>query len=423
MSEERAAKMKEETAPTGPVTAVEIVPDEDQELYNRRRKDREHNHLVKRKRGLAEPDPSQSHRSLERSVPLKSVRSKDEVVIKACPRKQKSTRLVSEEELTPELDAEQAFNAAQALYALFGGVPSPIPPAAVVMSVKNVVHWTQKRQRSSRSRKPECADKPSDSSTTCSEKPPVLDLFPTSYTPCSEVIQTGSDLTKQDEDTVMEERSGVTAGVGMDLDSDFRLHKPSSESSLESMQPNSRAESPSSPLPALKSDATLLPKLEKGTIVACSAFQQVTAMPPIKTLSVLHKPKVEENIAELTPVTVAPNLDIQRKPRPPQHDRPSVLVKTEDVGLQLIPSLGVLPNVHGGEVYGHPGMQIGSKLINLNEAVKPEVLPVKLESRQRQRSGAFVSGKLKPAMSEVMLLCNPLLVGERVFERFILLLF
>jgi hypothetical protein len=36
----------------------------------------------------------------------------------------------------------------------------------------------------------------------------------------------------------------------------------------------------------------------------------------------------------------------------------------------------------------------------LNEAVKPEVFPVKLESRQRQRSGAFVSGKLKPAMSE-----------------------
>jgi hypothetical protein len=104
-------------------------------------------------------------------------------------------------------------------------------------------------------------------------------------------------LTKQEEDTVMEERSGVTAGVGMDLDSDFRLHKPSSESSLESMQPNSRAESPSSPLPALKSDATLLPKLEKGVIVACSAFQQVTAMPPIKTLSVLHQPKVQELVS------------------------------------------------------------------------------------------------------------------------------
>ncbi len=133
--------------------------------------------------------------------------------------------------------------------------------------------------------------------------------------------------------------------------------------------------------------------------------------------------QVEENIAELTPVAVAPNLDIQRKPRPPQHDRPSVQVKTEDVGLQLIPSSEVLPNVHGSGVYGHPGMQIGSKLINLNEAVKPEVFPVKLESRQRQRSGVFVSGKLKPAMSEVMLVCNPLLVGEQVFERFILLLF
>jgi hypothetical protein len=103
---------------------------------------------------------------------------------------------------------------------------------------------------------------------------------------------------------------------------------------------------------------------------------------------------VVENITELVNVGVAPNLIIQRKPRPSQYDGPLVQVKAEDVGLELIPPLSGLPNVCGHEAHEHPGKQMGSE-------VKSELASVKPKGRQLQRSGAFASGKLKPAISEV----------------------
>jgi hypothetical protein len=161
---------------------------------------------------------------------LKSLGREDQVIIHACCGKHKRAR--ASEQVTPELDAEQVFNAALALYELFSCVSSPLPVAVVSLMH---VHWAWKRRRSSRSRKP---DKLSDSSTTSSERQTVLDLFPSYNTPCIEVVQTGSDTMRQEDYMVTEERSRPIAGVGMDPDSDCRLQKPVLESIQKSRRRN-----------------------------------------------------------------------------------------------------------------------------------------------------------------------------------------
>jgi hypothetical protein len=209
-----------------------------------------------------------------------------------------SEDITADQQEEEEAEAEeQAFNAAQILYELYHGVSSSssaIQKTAVQSVVVKHVRWVQKMRRSSRTRKSEFAEKKrSDSfSTSCFEKPPVLDVFP-SYSPHIQVLPTAIETMKQEQDTVTEERSGVTAGGGMDPDSDCRLQKPVSESSHESVQPDLHAESPSSPLPVLNADASLIPKLEED-VAPSSAFQQhVRPLWPVsKKLSVLHKPKV-----------------------------------------------------------------------------------------------------------------------------------
>jgi len=152
-------------------------------VLNNSREDMQGSGLLKMKRGFAEPECGQKRSQVGFSV-LKSLGREDQVIIHACGGKQKRAR--ASEQVTPELDAEQVFNAALALYELFSGVSSSLPVA--VVSLKHV-HGAWKRRRSSRSRKP---DKLSDSSTTSSERQTVLDLFPSYNTPCIEVVQTGS---------------------------------------------------------------------------------------------------------------------------------------------------------------------------------------------------------------------------------------
>jgi hypothetical protein len=387
----------------GPVVLVEIVPDGGHRRpVNKRQEEREaSHHLVKRKRGImAEEEAETGRRREKRSQGWDSSQMGSMPITGKQKMRIVSKDITADQQEEEEAEAEeQAFNAAQILYELYHGVSSSssaIQKTAVQSVVVKHVRWVQKMRRSSRTRKSEFAEKKrSDSfSTSCFEKPPVLDVFP-SYSPHIQVLPTAIETMKQEQDTVTEERSGVTAGGGMDPDSDCRLQKPVSESSHESVQPDLHAESPSSPLPVLNADASLIPKLEED-VAPSSAFQQhVRPLWPVsKKLSVLHKPKVVENITELVNVGVAPNLIIQRKLRPSQYDGPLVQVKAEDVGLELIPPLSVLPNVCGHEAHEHPGKQMGCE-------VKSELASVKLKGRQWQRSGAFASGKLKPAISEV----------------------
>ncbi len=283
----------------GPVAVVEIVPDGGHRRpVNKRQEEREaSHHLVKRKRGIMAEEEAETGRRREKRSQGWGSSQMGSMPITG---KQKM-RIVSEDitaDQQEEAEAEeQAFNAAQILYELYHGVSSSssaIQKTAVQSVVVKHVHWVQKMRRSSRTRKSEFAEKKrSDSfSTSCFEKPPVLDVFP-SYSPHIQVLPTAIETMKQEQDTVTEERSGVTAGGEMDPDSDCRLQKPVSESSHESLQPDLHAESPSSPLPVLIADASLIPKLEED-VAPSSAFQQhVRPLWPVsKKLSVLLKPKV-----------------------------------------------------------------------------------------------------------------------------------
>jgi hypothetical protein len=231
-----------------------------------------------------------------------------------------------EDVVKPELDADQEFDAAQALFQLLGaGVsvsnPATKPAAAAAATAAMMLHWTGKKTRSNRS-----STKASRSLTTsipvsCQILPPPpassLDLFSSSSRAAAAPVEVEvvehemifDSRVKQEEEEEEEEegcemsdaKSSGIVDVVVGVDVEQQQVKLVSESSLESMQlDSSRAVSPSSPLPVLfRADVTkntVRPNVTTNTTTTTTQSAFVPVMPmlpqPLKKLSVFQKPKV-----------------------------------------------------------------------------------------------------------------------------------
>jgi hypothetical protein len=232
-----------------------------------------------------------------------------------------------EDVVKPELDADQEFDAAQALFQLLGaGVsvsnPATKPAAAAAATAAMMLHWTGKKTRSSRSSTKASRSLTTSITVSCQILPPPpassLDLFSSPSRAAAAPVEVevvehemifDSRMKQEEEEEGCEMSDAKSSGivdvvVGVDVEQ--QQVKLVSESSLESMQlDSSRAVSPSSPLPVLfRADVTkniFRPNITTNTTTTTttttttqSAFVPVMPMlpQPLKKLSVFQKPKV-----------------------------------------------------------------------------------------------------------------------------------
>ncbi|KAH8964660.1 hypothetical protein BDL97_04G078500 [Sphagnum fallax] len=231
-----------------------------------------------------------------------------------------------EDVVKPELDADQEFDAAQALFQLLGASvsvsnPATKPAAVAAATAAMMLHWTGKKTRSNRSSTKASRSLTTSITVSCQILPPPpassLDLFSSSSRAAAapvevEVVEhemifdSRAKQEEEEEDCEMSDAksSGTVDVVGVDVEQQVKLV---SESSLESMQlDSSRAVSPSSPLPVLfRADLTkniVRPNVTNKTTATTtqSAFAPVmpTLPQPLKKLSVFQKPKIEDELPE-----------------------------------------------------------------------------------------------------------------------------
>ncbi|KAH9565487.1 hypothetical protein CY35_04G080600 [Sphagnum magellanicum] len=235
-----------------------------------------------------------------------------------------------EDVVKPELDADQEFDAAQALFQLLGaGVsvsnPATKPAAAAAATAAMMLHWTGKKTRSNRSSTKASRSLTTSITVSCQILPPPpassLDLFSSSSRAAAapvevEVVDHEMIFDSRVKQEVEEEegcemsdaKSSGIVDVVVGVDVEQQQVKLVSESSLESMQlDSSRAVSPSSPLPVLfRADVTkniVRPNVTTNTTTTTttqSAFVPVMPMlpQPLKKLSVFQKPKIEDELPE-----------------------------------------------------------------------------------------------------------------------------
>jgi hypothetical protein len=228
-----------------------------------------------------------------------------------------------EDVVKPELDADQEFDAAQALFQLLGaGVsvsnPATKPAAAAAATAAMMLHWTGKKTRSNRSSTKASRSLTTSITVSCQILPPPpassLDLFSSSIRAAAapvevEVVDHEMIFDSRVKQEVEEEegcemsdaKSSGIVDVVVGVDVEQQQVKLVSESSLESMQlDSSRAVSPSSPLPVLfRADVTkniVRPNVTTNTTTTTTQSAFVPVMPmlpqPLKKLSVFQKPKV-----------------------------------------------------------------------------------------------------------------------------------
>jgi hypothetical protein len=227
-----------------------------------------------------------------------------------------------EDVVKPELDADQEFDAAQALFQLLGAgasVSNPATKPAAAAASAMMLHWTGKKTRSNRSSTKASPSLTTSITVSCQILPPPpassLDLFSSSSRAAAapvevevvehEMIFDSRVKQEEEEEEGCEmsdaKSSGIVDVVGVDVEQ--QQVKLVSESSLESMQlDSSRAVSPSSPLPELfRADVTknivrptVTTTTSTTTTTTQSAFALVMPMlpQPLKKLSVFQKPKV-----------------------------------------------------------------------------------------------------------------------------------
>lgn len=225
-----------------------------------------------------------------------------------------------EDVVKPELDADQEFDAAQALFQLLGAgvsVSNPATKPAAAATAAMMLHWTGKKMRSNRSSTKASRSLTTSITVSCQILPPPpassLDLFSFSSRAAAAPVEVEvvehemifDSRVKQEEEEeegceISDAKSSgiVDVVVGVDVEQQVKLV---SESSLESMQlDSSRAVSPSSPLPVLfRADVTkniVRPNVTTNTTTTTTQSAFVPVMPmlpqPLKKLSVFQKPKV-----------------------------------------------------------------------------------------------------------------------------------
>ena len=216
----------------------------------------------------------------------------------------------------PGYDSEHVINAAQALFELFGGGSSAReerPPSTTSKQTQDV-KWAGKKCRSSRSsRKMEdesinnsisklvsssgatsatVTDNPEVSESSGSQNPSI-GVSPAVHPEEEEeeaVNRAEEDSEAEGRSVILNPYVGLELGLGLSL-GQSREHKLLSQSSLESTFPNSRVESPSSPLPTAGPDSVLTPKLEEE-LMAQFGFPRTIAIRPVKNASNARKSKV-----------------------------------------------------------------------------------------------------------------------------------
>ncbi|CAM6023661.1 unnamed protein product [Sphagnum balticum] len=234
-----------------------------------------------------------------------------------------------EDVVKPELDADQEFDAAQALFQLLGaGVsvsnPATKPAAAAAATAAMMLHWTGKKTRSNRSSTKASRSLTTSITVSCQILPPPpassLDLFSSSSRAAAAPVEVEvvehemifDSRVKQEEEEeegceMSDAKSSGIVDVVVGVDVEQQQVKLVSESSLESMQlDSSRAVSPSSPLPVLfRADVTkniVRPNVTTNTTTTTTQSAFVPVMPmlpqPLKKLSVFQKPKIEDELPE-----------------------------------------------------------------------------------------------------------------------------
>ena len=212
----------------------------------------------------------------------------------------------------PGYDSEHVINAAQALFELFGGGSSAREerPSSTTSKQTQDVKWAGKKSRSSRSsRKMEdesinnssklvsssgatsatVTDNPEVSESSGSQNPNI-GVSPAVNPEEETVNRAEEDSETEGRSVILNPYVGLELGLGLSL-GQSREHKLLSQSSLESTFPNSRVESPNSPLPTAGPDAVLTPKLEEE-LLAQFGFPRAITIRPLKNTSNARKSKV-----------------------------------------------------------------------------------------------------------------------------------
>lgn len=323
-----------------PMEAIEGESKEETAAESTERKETSRRRLIKRKRMISSAVPDKKQQLLLRrrssscgaasdeshhQMAFGSPSSKSSGRGFSSTRKRKRGRrriLIHPDELEdvvkPELDADQEFDAAQALFQLLGAgvsVSNPATKPAAAATAAMMLHWTGKKTRSNRSSTKASRSLTTSITVSCQILPPPpassLDLFSSSSRAAAApvevevvehemIFESRVKQEEEEEDCEMSDAksSGTVDVVGVDVEQQVKLV---SESSLESMQlDSSRAVSPSSPLPVLfRADLTkniVRPNVTNKTTATTtqSAFAPVmpTLPQPLKKLSVFQKPKV-----------------------------------------------------------------------------------------------------------------------------------
>lgn len=169
-------------------------------------------------------------------------------------------------------EAKTEMDAARALMGILncGVIPSPVKPKAPA-PLPVPLSWLSTRKRSNRGRKTECTGTSEDTSSS----QPAKSFSTAPSGKCEDGCQ--SDNERNDK-----------RGTG----SVIRLN--SSDSSTDFALPDSRAQSPSSPLPSLASDVCLsiIAKLETPETAVTPSLHSLAPIRPVKKATLLRKQKV-----------------------------------------------------------------------------------------------------------------------------------
>ncbi|XP_024394866.1 uncharacterized protein [Physcomitrium patens] len=367
---------------------------------------------IKRKRAASESEHShkRSHgasgTNSKSRMPSKVKAPKDAGAVISSAWKRKRSNMVEED---PELDSEHVMNAAQALFDLFAG--AGIPRKDTVESkpgdVKSGgVKWAGKKSRSSRCSKKaddSCACKLSSSSTTSATVTDIPEILDSSTSRNHQLVVSHPHASEAGVETVHVEvdseadadaKSTDMSPCGLDFDRGYRLL---SQSSVESTLLDSRAESPSSPLRVLRSEADLIPKLEEELMLQFG-FQRNLPVRPVTKPSLLRKPKAEENCTiegdEMKEAKVALKQVQRRKSRASNVKGQSLILQGDVLDVPTTSSGTVLKECIEENKFQVP------VTLNLFEPVKTETGRVKLEGRELYQTGSSTQVRLRSALSE-----------------------
>eukprot|EP00249_Psilotum_nudum_P013350 c24287_g1_i2 orf=198-1355(+) len=283
-----------------------------------------------------------------------------------------------------ELDAAQAL----AEFSRIVHIPSPDLPSPHRQWQEKApsLHWSEKRKRSTRIYR---------KATMLKCNVSLLGDGPSMHSATVAQINERSLL---HEEALAEKVNILDLSLILETDEQESQSWPA-ESSKGSIPPDSRAESPSSPLPLSQSDSK---SFLAGEAVAHSAFQRAVPLRPIKK-SLLHplKPKIKDIGfgVDSSNSNSSATLEVKRKPRFCKHISPSKQVETVEINLPAV-SFPQSSEALCKELNFRSVRQAGALVRDRGTEVmlKPTPPPLKVESRH---SGHQLGNRLKPVLTEV----------------------